>query len=235
MLGGRISELLYSFNEISIAIRLVLAAFCGGIIGIERERKRRAAGFRTHILICIGAAMTTLIGQFLLTLEPLNPEIFKSDPLRIGAQVIAGMGFIGAGAIIVTRRRQVKGLTTAAGLWTTAIIGLAAGAGCYLEVVFCTFIILIAETLFGKVEYFLLSNSRVKNIYVDFEDKNQIYTINERFNKTGIKVIDAEINKSHKDSRISVIFTIQFPKKYDHDEIIKEIASLESVRRVEEL
>lgn len=227
--------LLYSFNEMSIVIRLVLAAFCGGIIGIERERKRRAAGFRTHILICIGAALTTLVGQYLLLLEPINPEIFKSDPLRIGAQVIAGMGFIGAGAIIVTRRRQVKGLTTAAGLWTTAIIGLAAGAGCYLEVVSCTFIILIAETVFGKLEYFLLSSSRVKNIYVDFEDKNQIYTINESFNRTGIKVLDAEINKSHEDSRISVIFTIQFPKKYDHDEIIKEIASLESVHRVEEL
>lgn len=235
MLEGRFAELLYSFNEISIVIRLVLATFCGGVIGIERERKRRAAGFRTHILICIGAALTTLVGQYLLSLEAINPEAFKSDPLRIGAQVIAGMGFIGAGAIIVTRRRQVKGLTTAAGLWTTAIIGLAAGAGCYIEVVFCTAIILIAETLFGKLEYFLLASSRVKNIYVDFEDKNQIYTINERFIEKGIDVLDAEINKSHEDSRISVIFTIKFPKRYDHDEIVKEIASLESVRRVEEL
>ncbi len=235
MLYGKFAELLYSFNEISIVLRLVFAAICGGIIGIERERKRRAAGFRTHILICIGAAMTTLVGQYLLTFEALNPDIFKSDPLRIGAQVIAGMGFIGAGAIIVTRRRQVKGLTTAAGLWTTAIIGLAAGAGCYLEVLLCTTVILVAETVLGKLEYFLLARSRIKNVYVDFDDKNQIYTINERFNAKGIKVLDAEINKSAGDSRISVIFTIQFPPRYNHDEIIEEITSLESVHRVEEL
>lgn len=110
----------------SVALRMTLAVVCGGIIGIEREYKRRPAGFRTHILICLGAAMTTLTSQYLyLVLGQYT------DMARLGAQVVAGIGFIGAGTIIVTRRQRVKGLTTAAGLWAAAIIGLALGGGFY--------------------------------------------------------------------------------------------------------
>ena len=109
---------------LTVAVRLVTAIICGGVIGLERERKRRPAGFRTHILICLGAAMTTLTSQYLV----LNLHMF-TDMARLGAQVIAGIGFIGAGTIIITKRRQVKGLTTAAGLWAAAIVGLCCGAG----------------------------------------------------------------------------------------------------------
>lgn len=226
---------LYGFNNISIVVRLVLAVLCGGLIGIEREKKRRAAGFRTHILTAMGAAMTTLVGQYLITLEISSSENFVADPLRLGAQVISGMGFIGAGAIIVTRRKQVKGLTTAAGLWTTAIIGLAAGAGCYFEVIFSTIIIILAELLFSKAEYYLMSNPRIVNVYVDFVDKSQIYRINERINEKNIEILDAEIIKSAEDEGISVIFTLKFPRKTGHSEILNEITHLESVRMVEEL
>lgn len=103
----------------AILVRLTLAVICGGVIGAERETKRRPAGFRTHILICLGAAITTLTSQYLL----LSLHLF-TDVARLGAQVISGIGFIGAGTIIVTRDKRVKGLTTAAGLWAAAIIGL---------------------------------------------------------------------------------------------------------------
>ena len=231
----KILETLYSFNNISIIARLVFAALCGGLIGIEREAKRRAAGFRTHILTAMGAAMTTLVGQYLLTLEISSAENFVADPLRLGAQVISGMGFIGAGAIIVTRRKQVKGLTTAAGLWTTAIIGLAAGAGCYLEVAVCTSFIILAELLFSKAEYYLMSNPRIVNVFVDFVDKSALYKINDRINEQKIEILDAEITKSSEDEGICVIFTLKFPRKCPRDEILNEIAHLESVRMVEEL
>ena len=110
----------------SVAFRLILSTLCGGIVGMEREFKRRSAGFRTHILICLGAAMTTLTSEFWLVYMR-----YYLDAARLGAGVVAGMGFIGAGTIIVTRRQRVKGLTTAAGLWTVAIVGLAIGAGFY--------------------------------------------------------------------------------------------------------
>ena len=231
----KLLEILYSFNNISIITRLIFAAFCGGLIGIERETKRRAAGFRTHILTAMGAAMTTLVGQYLLTLEISTAENFVADPLRLGAQVISGMGFIGAGAIIVTRRKQVKGLTTAAGLWTTAIIGLAAGAGCYLEVTVCTLFIILAELFFSKAEYYLMSNPRIVNVFVDFVDKAALYKINDRINESKIEILDAEITKSSEDEGISVIFTLKFPRKSRHEDILNEIAHLESVRMVEEL
>ena len=105
---------LRDMNLLSVTVRVLLAVICGGLVGLEREYKRRPAGFRTHILICLGAAMTTLTGQYLVLVMNYN-----TDMGRLGAQVVAGIGFIGAGCIIVTRRRRVKGLTTAAGMWTT--------------------------------------------------------------------------------------------------------------------
>ena len=115
---------LRELTMLSVTVRMAIALFCGGAIGLEREFKRRAAGFRTHILICIGAAMTTLTSQYLFFYMH-----YYTDMSRLGAQVVAGIGFIGAGTIRVTRRQRVKGLTTAAGLWAAALIGLASGAG----------------------------------------------------------------------------------------------------------
>ena len=130
----------------AILVRLTLAVVCGGVIGAERETKRRPAGFRTHILICLGAAITTLTSQYLL----LSLHLF-TDVARLGAQVISGIGFIGAGTIIVTRDKRVKGLTTAAGLWAAAIIGLVCGAG-YVEcAVFATLVVLVVELVLFRL------------------------------------------------------------------------------------
>mgnify|MGYP000830799762 FL=1 len=136
----------------AILVRLTLAVVCGGVIGAERETKRRPAGFRTHILICLGAAITTLTSQYLL----LSLHLF-TDVARLGAQVISGIGFIGAGTIIVTRDKRVKGLTTAAGLWAAAIIGLVCGAG-YVEcAVFATLVVLVVELVLIRLEFKLTS------------------------------------------------------------------------------
>ena len=127
-------------------LRMVLAVICGGLIGIEREYKRRPAGFRTHILICLGASMTTLISQYMY----LEMNMF-TDLGRLGAQVIAGIGFIGAGTIIVTRRRQVKGLTTAAGLWASACMGLCIGAGFAEGALFGCVLIILTIIVFSRI------------------------------------------------------------------------------------
>ena len=115
---------LRDISFLSVGVRLFLTVICGGLVGIERAYKRRPAGMRTHILICLGAAMTTLTSQYLYMVMH-----YYTDMARLGAQVVAGVGFIGAGTIIVTRRQRVKGLTTAAGLWGVAIIGLTLGGG----------------------------------------------------------------------------------------------------------
>lgn len=230
-----ILSLLNGFNTVSIVVRLAIAMICGGIIGIEREHKRRAAGFRTHILVCVGSAITPLIGQYLLSLQSMSPDNFTADPLRLSAQVIAGMGFVGAGAIIVTRRRQVKGLTTAAGLWVSAIIGVAAGAGCYVEALFACFLILVAELGFSKVEYFLMASSRFINIYIDFSDKKELYRVVDMMRARHIEIVDSEICKNSEHKSTNAIFTLKFPRRLSQDEIIREITELEGVRQVEEI
>ena len=154
---------------LTVTVRLVLAVFCGGFIGLERERKRRPAGFRTHILICLGACMATLTSQFLA----LELQLY-TDMARLGAQVIAGIGFIGAGTIIITKRRQVKGLTTAAGLWTSAIIGLAIGAGYFEAALIGVAIVMIAALILSKFEYFIMSSAKRMNIYIEFDSPGML-------------------------------------------------------------
>ena len=234
---GRISELFYGFNEISIVARLVLAALCGGLIGIERETKRRAAGFRTHILTAMGAAMTTLVGQYLLTLSDLMNLPVSSDPARLGAQVISGIGFIGAGTIIVTRRREVKGLTTAAGLWTSAIIGLAIGVGYYEVAVYATFLILLTEILLSRLDWFLLSHAKNIKNYVEYTEVDNLTEIMSEIKRQEISIVDVEVAKARGETehRISAILTLQIPRRVSQNDVLSAILRLDGVRDVEEL
>ncbi len=117
---------LRDLNVMSVFIRLLLALFFGGTIGFERGQKQRAAGLRTHMLLCIGAASTMLVSEYLYASYGVG------DPARLSAQVISGIGFLGAGTIIITRRNEIKGLTTAATLWATACMGIAVGVGFYV-------------------------------------------------------------------------------------------------------
>ena len=130
-------DYLRELNFVSVALRLLLSAVIGFSLGMERGRKRRPAGCRTYMLVCMGATLTLLLSQYeyyMLTNRwyDLALEIgIRTDVSRFGAQVINGVGFLGAGTILVTGRREVKGLTTAAGLWASACMGLAIGAGFY--------------------------------------------------------------------------------------------------------
>lgn len=221
-------DFLRDISTVSVMVRLFVAVLCGGFIGIEREHKRRPAGFRTHILVCLGSAMTTLTSQYLLTELGLYNDIS-----RLGAGVIAGMGFLGAGTIIVTKRRQVKGLTTAAGLWTCAIIGLAIGAGYFELGIIATVVILLAEMFFSRFEYWMLSNSKNLNIYVEYNGSENLDNIIRMIKGYRIVIIDLEITKSGNNS--CAIFSLQLPKKFSHDKIMTAISTSEGVVSVEEL
>lgn len=211
--------------------RMVLAVICGGIIGIERERKRRPAGFRTHILICLGASMTTLVSQYIY----LELRLF-TDLARLGAQVIAGIGFIGAGTIIVTKRRQVKGLTTAAGLWTSAIVGLAIGAGYFEAALITTVLILIAEVVLSRLEYFIMSTARDVNLYIEYKDNTALEQMTEYMRSHGVSVGDLQITKSASaEKNPCAIFSLSLPRKLTHDRVMTALAEVEGVVSVEEL
>ncbi|MBO7254670.1 MAG: MgtC/SapB family protein, partial [Clostridia bacterium] len=224
-------EILRGTNIIGVLARFFLALFCGGIIGLEREYKRRGAGFRTHTLICIGATITTLTGLFLYN------EGLTTDPMRIGAQVISGMGFIGAGTIIVTARRQVKGLTTAAGLWTSAIIGLAIGAGYFEAALIASLLVLIAEIALVRFEHFIISSAKLMNVYIEFENPQVFDNILAHFSTEATTVTDIEFNKNHTPvgDKCNVVFTVRFRKRQPHDKVMSQISSIEGVINIEEL
>lgn len=141
-----ILKMLLDFTPLSIAVRLLLALILGGIIGMERGRHGRAAGMRTHVLVCVGACMTALVGLHLLQINP------NEDASRIAAQVISGIGFLGAGTIMIRNQSVVTGLTTAAGVWCTATIGIALGYGFYLAALIAAVITIVTATLLTRLE-----------------------------------------------------------------------------------
>ena len=133
-------------DYLSVLLRLLTATLCGAAIGIERSMKNRPAGFRTHILVCLGGAVAAVTAHFIYLVLQL-----PTDVTRLGGQVITGLGFIGAGTIIVTKKMSIKGLTTAAGLWTTGIVGLAAGSGFYEGALLGTALVLLTEATLARL------------------------------------------------------------------------------------
>ena len=195
-------EYIREVNELSIIIRLAVAVICGGIIGLEREHKHRPAGFRTHILISLGSAMATLISQYLIQeITNIFPDAVlgvnvNCDPARLGAQVIAGMGFIGAGTIMKNKRNQVKGLTTAAGLWTTAIIGMSAGVGFVEITLIATVLLFVTEILFTKLDWKTGAKVRSTNLFVSYENHTALDEIVEKLRELEITISHMEISNT---------------------------------------
>ncbi len=144
---GNIMQLLQEFNPYSAAFRLLLAVIAGGCIGLERGRHGRAAGLRTHVLVCLGSAMTALVGLYVSSVLGGG-----GDPMRISAQVISGIGFLGAGTILTRRRSHITGLTTAAGLWTTASLGLMIAVGFYWAALVGLVLMLLTMTFLPILE-----------------------------------------------------------------------------------
>lgn len=218
-------------NLTSALFRLTLATVCGGLIGIERIRKRRPAGFRTHTLVCIGSALTMIISQYLWSIGQ------TTDLSRLGAQVINGIGFLGAGTIIVTGRQQVKGLTTAAGLWASACMGLAIGAGFYFGALIGCILIILTTTLLSYFEGRIMSTARNMNIYVEFTSTNDIGSIIEALKKMDVRIFDVEITKIRASDGLfpSAIFSIRLPRKLKHADVMAGMSGVGGVQSVEEL
>lgn len=215
----------------STLLRLVLAALCGGIVGAEREAKRRPAGFRTHILICIGAAITTSTSQY-LGLKMGYP----TDLGRLGAQVVAGVGFIGAGTILVTRGQQVRGLTTAAGLWAVAIVGLALGAGYFELSLIATVLILLAEAfLSAGIGACIVPRPPSTCIWntVQAQDLEAILQLCRAFD---LRVLDIEFTRqigSHQNA--ALILLLRPGKKQDTTTFLRDLRATAGVEVVAEL
>ena len=215
----------------STIVRLTLAVICGGLIGLERVKKRRPAGFRTYMLVCLGAALTMIISQYLASRGQ------TTDVSRLGAQVINGVGFLGTGTIIVTGKQQIKGLTTAAGLWASACMGLAIGAGFYLGALVGCAAIMLTISVLRMLEDVIMASARNMNIYIEFTETDDIGETIERLKKLNVKIFDIEITKIRSSDGLppSAIIAIRIPKKAKHSEIMAAVASIAGIQTVEEL
>ena len=174
---------LHELTFLSMVLRFLAATLAGAVIGYSRGKAQHAAGLRTHILVCIGAAGAMIVGEYLVRVKG-----FDTDAARIPAQVISGIGFLGAGSIIVTGRSHVTGLTTAAGLWASACMGLAAGAGYFSCVlVMCVLILLVLEILY-KVDKHYVSQSRQMFLYLEMQRGTRMGTVLSLLNEHHVRV-----------------------------------------------
>ena len=223
---------LLELTTLSVTVRLLLAAVFGGLIGLDRGRRRRAAGLRTHILVCTGAALVMITNQYVAQVTG------SGDITRMGAQVISGIGFLGAGSILVDRYRQVRGLTTAAGLWACACMGLAVGIGFVSGAVIACLIILVVNVFLSRFERLLLSRTRDMKVYAEVASPEVFNSVISTLNQHGVQIhnIDNVTPRSGiADARSAVTLKLHLPKNCPHSEILDIIQEIEGVRISTEL
>lgn len=224
-------EYLRELNIVTVTLRLILAMVLGGAMGLERTRKRMPAGFRTYLVVCVGSALAMMTGQFLTDYMGLI------DSSRIGAQVISGIGFLGAGTIIFTDRNQVKGLTTAAGLWATGALGLAIGSGFYSGAIISFIILFTALFALGNFESYYLKKARVMFVNIGFIDLASLANLLSYVKSHWMKVHDLEVYKLKHGGEefVSVNLTLTIEDNTPREKIIESLEKLEGVIHVEEI
>lgn len=221
-----------------IIIRLIFSVFVGGIIGYERERKRRAAGLRTHILVCVGATIISLlqidIGNKAIAIIQANKElseIIKIDYGRLGAQVITGVGFIGAGAIVHTKG-NIKGLTTAATLWVVACLGLSIGMGEYYVSIFGAIIIVITLVFLKRIENRFISKNVIKKIEIKYTNLDDTKLEIEKYlegKNLIIKVIEYLLEEGTPKEEVHAIYTLLKPQYISFETILNDLKNNKNI------
>ena len=209
-----------------------MAIIFGGIIGYGREREKRPAGLRTHILVSIGSALAMITNIYIY--EVYNSS---SDPTRLGAQVISGIGFLGAGTIIVTGKNKVRGLTTAAGLWACACMGLAIGAGFYSgAIIGCLFIASVTAVL-SKLDKRINRNSRNITIYILVNSTKAASKLLKDIQSTNVKISDIEISNNNVSSNdlIGILLGLRIPGDVCHNDFIENITNKNEVIFLQEI
>lgn len=220
---------LMEFNTLSVTVRLLLAVVCGFALGIERTRKRRPAGLRTYMLVCLGAAVTILTSQF------LAQYYADQDVSRMSAQVICGIGFLGAGTIMVTRYYRVKGLTTAAGLWCAACLGTAIGAGFYLGSLAVCLIMIVIMLFADRFETVYTRKLRHLNLYIILEDVSKLRVFLRSLKESEIALSDVETAKADGGQGIGLFCQLRFPPNMSEAEAMQFVEDSDGVLFAEQI
>ena len=223
---NEIIDFLTEFNAVTVVIRVVLAALAGALVGLEREFHGRAAGMRTHMMVALGAALAAMIGLF--TVKELG---VSSDPMRVGAQVISGVGFLGAGTILLRGGgSRITGLTTAAGLWTAASIGLAVGIGFYVGAFMTVIAAMLTFTLITSLELFLNRKRQRMAIYLELENVDAVAPMLEML-RTEYGLMEAQVTppRSGTAPHVGMEILVRVPQKLSTAANLQRFTDLEHV------
>jgi putative Mg2+ transporter-C (MgtC) family protein len=220
------------WSTLSIFIRLSVSLLIGLVIGIDRGLKQRGAGIKTHALVCLGSAMVMLVSEYItMTFPGVN-----ADMARMGAQVISGVGFLGVGTIIVTGRHQVRGLTTAAGLWTCACIGLAAGIGFVDGALYALILVIFIFKVFNRIDLYVREHANEFNFYIELSQGTGVAMFMDEMQKRNVKIVSMELDKSRfKGNGPSAIITLEIHDRHRKTTILSEIQSMDFIRFAEEI
>ncbi len=215
----------------AVVLRVVIAALVGGLLGLERGMKNRPAGMRTHMLVCVGACLIMLTNQYIYQVTG------SGDPVRMGAQVISGIGFLGAGTIVVTRRNQIKGLTTAAGLWSSAGVGLAVGIGFYEAAIIGALAIFAVITLLQRMDNSMHRRSKQVEAYIEIAKDVSLGDALRDIRERGVDVsnVQREQGTDSISGNRAYIVTLKAKKRGNHQKIIETVLDIPSVAYLEEL
>ena len=225
-------EALRAVTPIAVTVRIFAAVIIGGLLGLERGLKNRPAGMRTYMLVCTGACIIMLTNQYIY-------QVFATgDPTRLAAQVVSGIGFLGAGTIIVTRRSQIKGLTTAAGLWSSAGIGIALGIGFYEAAIVGTFAVFAIMTLLQKLDNRMHRKTKNLEVYVEIGRNLSLSSLMQILREKDFDVQDVQREsglEADSDGNRAYIMQLKLKKRVHHLEIVDEIRTMDHVVYAEEL
>ena len=220
-----------NITELSIVVRIVSALIVGGIIGLERGTKNRPAGLRTYMLVCVGSCLIMLTNQYIYQFTGAG------DPMRLGAQVVSGIGFLGAGTIMVTKRNQIKGLTTAAGLWACAGVGLALGIGFYEAAITATLSIFTTLTLMRKWEQRAHKKIRFLEVYVELDNSVPLSDLTQQLRNLDLHIesIQFDTDLTIESNARSFVLSLKSTKKEDHLVLLRKVRDLPCITYIEEL
>ncbi len=219
------------FTLASVASRLVIATLLGSFVGMERAHKRYAAGIRTFALVCLGSALATVMGIYFSEISPV-----ATDAGRIPAQILSGIGFLGAGTIIVTERKQIKGLTTAADLWVTATMGMAIGAGFVWAGVICFILIYVTTYYMHQMATYVETHTKVMEIYIELS-RTGLESFLSFIKESGYYIVSMERRKDRTilEDDIALRVEIDMLKKQDHALVMDQIMDIEEVHYIEKI
>lgn len=220
-----------ALTVMAIVVRIVIAVAFGGVIGMERGMKNRPAGLRTYMLVTVGACVVMLLNQYVY-------QVYETgDPVRLGAQVISGIGFLGAGTIIVTSHNQIKGLTTAAGLWASACVGLTIGIGLYEVALAGGIAIFVVLTVIQEWDYRVRSKAGEIEVYIELEKEMTLGKFLRNLRDRGLEMsnLQRETDGAFGDEVLAFVVTIRGKERIFQQELARIVRKIEGVKYMEVL